>query len=176
MTDACRPLHQFETAVQQVGWSSLFPALDELCQTIIGHRLFSCSTFRMEGPQKGVAARIYTSDEVNYPRSGEKEIVPNRWTEQVIAGRQIFVANSVEGFADVFADHERIASLGLGSVVNIPVILRGDFIGTVNLLHEADYYGAEKLARITTIILPAIVTFGLSSEAAWRPADPAALT
>lgn len=160
------PYERFANAVRNDGWTSLFPALEELCQAYVGHRLFSCSIFRMNGPESGVAARIYTNDPVNYPLSGLKEIVPNRWTRQVISERKIFVANTVEGFSDVFPDHEIIASLGLGSVVNLPIILRGSFIGTVNMLHEAGHYTQERLARLDQLALPALLTFEVSPEAA----------
>lgn len=166
MLDESPLFKRFGDAAQASGWSTLFPALEDLYQDAIGHRLFSCSIFRMSGLQSGVAARIYSNDLVHYPLSGLKEIVPNRWTEQVIARREIFVANSVAGFSDVFPDHALIASLGLGSVVNVPIVLRGDFVGTVNLLHEAGYYTPERLAPLDSLTLPALLAFGLVDEAA----------
>ncbi len=139
-----------------------FAALDRFCQDVVGHRLFSCSQFRFDAEGKGTAARIYTSDEANYPTSGLKEIVPNRWTGIVIDRRETFVANSVDGFADVFPDHAFIASLGLGSVVNLPVILNGAFLGTVNLLHERDYFGPSRLALLGQVEIAAQLAFLLA--------------
>ena len=165
MLDEFAPLQRFEDIIRADGWTSLFPALDELSQAVIGHKLFSCSIFRMSGSESGVAARVYSSDLKNYPVSGLKEIVPNRWTEQVILGRQTFVANSVEDFADVFPDHAFIKSLGLGSVVNLPVIFRGDFIGTVNLLHEAGYYSDVHIENLDRLVLPALMAFEVSPKA-----------
>lgn len=162
MTEGPDALDRFRSAVGTGGWTSLFPALDDLCQATVGHRLFSCSVFRMTGPQDGVAARVYSSDAASYPVSGLKDIVPNRWTERVIGRGEVFVANSVHGFADVFPDHERIAALGLGSVVNLPLVLRGDFIGTVNLLHRAGHFTEARLAGLGQLILPALLTFQLS--------------
>jgi hypothetical protein len=162
--DTSPPLARFETAARSAGWTSLFPALQDLCQATIGHRLFSCSSFCMDGPQSGVAARVHTSDAVHYPQSGLKEIQRNRWTEQVVARHQVFVANDVAGFADVFPDHDLIASLGLGSVVNLPVILRGAFIGTVNMLHEPGYYTAERLRALPSLGVPALLAFSVAAE------------
>lgn len=157
-------MQRFDIAVRTAGWASLFPALDELCNTIVGHRLFSCSVFQMSGPESGVAARIYTSDPENYPLSGLKDIVPNRWTRHVLVDRETFVANSVDEFSDVFPDHEFIASLGLGSVVNFPVVFRGTFIGTVNLLHEAGHYTPDRVNMIERLTLPTLVAFEHSAE------------
>lgn len=120
--------------------------------------------FRMDGPESGVVARVYINEPEHYPASGLKDIVPKRWTEHVILRQQTFVADSVDGFADVFPDHAYIASLGLGSVVSLPLIIRGDFIGTVNMLHEAGYYTEARLGPLDRIVLPALLTFEVSPE------------
>lgn len=166
MPDLTTPLGLFRDTVRNGGWTTLFPALEDLCRATVGHLLFSCSQFRMSGPQQGVAARIYSSDAVSYPVSGLKDIVPNRWTETVIGRRETFVANSVDGFADVFPDHELIASLGLGSVVNLPLVLRGDFFGTVNLLHQPGHFTDARLTCLDQLVLPSILAFQLSIPAA----------
>lgn len=160
------PFLHFTDAVQSVGWASLFPALEELCQASVGHRLFSCSVFEIGPNGSGTAARIYTNDEASYPLSGLKEIVPNRWTQIVVEEHRPFVANTVGGFADVFPDHEKIASLGLGSVVNLPVLRCGQLVGTVNMLHEAGYYTDGRIAELDRLALPALLAF----EYAGRPA------
>lgn len=166
MLEDTSPLKRFEDIARADGWTSLFPALEVLCQACVGHRLFSCSAFHLSSAEDGVAARVYTSDPVNYPVSGVKNIVTNRWTKQVILGREPFVANSVDGFSDVFPDHQLIATLGLGSVVNLPVILRGKFIGTINMLHKTGYYTKPRLQDLSKLVLPALLTFEVSPEAA----------
>lgn len=162
--DATQALDRFDAAVRAPGWTSLFPALEELFRTTLGHRLFSCSAFRMEGTGKGVAARVFSSDTINYPISGLKDIVPNRWSDIVINRQDTFVANSVAGFSDVFPDHQLIASLGLGSVVNLPVVLQGEFVGTVNILHETGYYTEQRLQGLGRLRLPSALAFVLSNE------------
>ncbi len=164
MPDHTEAIDQFVNAIQQPGWDNPFPVLENLCQALVGHRLFSCSVFEVKDENTSVAARVFTNDEVNYPTSGLKEIVPNRWTGIVIERHETFIANSVDGFADVFPDHELIASLGLGSVVNLPVILRGVFVGTVNMLHAPGHYSEIRLANLHKLILPSILTFRLFHE------------
>ena len=166
MPDHNNPESRFIRTVTEERWTSLFPALEELSQAKIGHRLFSCSIFRKDVGAKWVAARVYTSDEVNYPTSGLKEIAPTRWTDTVITKRKAFLANNVEGFSDVFSDHEKIAGMGLGSVVNLPVVLCGQFIGTVNLLHDAGYYSDRRSSLLQDLVLPSLLTFRLSAETA----------
>jgi len=40
----------------------------------------------------------------------------------------------------VFFDHELIASLGCGSILNLPVATGGRILGTLNVLHEEHWY------------------------------------
>jgi hypothetical protein len=42
-----------------------------------------------------------------------------------------------------FEDHETILGLGLGSVLNIPIVFDGRCVGTMNLLHETAWYRPE---------------------------------
>ena len=157
------PFSVYADSLRSTAGKTPFAALDRLCRDVIGHRLFSCSRFDIDASGRGCAARIYTSDAGNYPVSGVKEIVPNRWTGIVIDRHETFVANAPEGFADVFPDHAFIVSLGLGSVVNLPVVLRGELLGTVNLLHEAGYYTSDRLTRLAQITPPAILAFVLNA-------------
>jgi len=53
------------------------------------------------------------------------------------------------GRGAVFFDHALIASLGCDSVLNLPVVHGECVLGTLNLLHEADWYGEEDIASGT---------------------------
>lgn len=153
------PVSEFIANTASAGWNNLFPALDRFCNQSVGHKLFSCSIFEIDAVGNGTAARIYTSDEESYPVSGLKDMVANRWTKLVVEQHETFVANSIAEISDVFPDYEKIASLGLGSVINLPVIFKGQFLGTVNMLHDEGYYTEERLEAVNELFLPALVAF-----------------
>jgi hypothetical protein len=44
-----------------------------------------------------------------------------------------------------FADHELILSLGCESVLNMPLMWKGQALGSMNLLHQAGWYSESDL-------------------------------
>ena len=134
----------------------IFDALNSLVQQRVGAKIFTCSTF---DPVTHQAARVYSNQPDAYPVSGLKDVVANRWTVQVLDQGQTFVANETAGFADIFPDYVLINSLGCHSVVNMPIVLSGRTLGTLNLLHEANYFTPDRVAQIATLRLQAIVAF-----------------
>lgn len=143
--------------VAESGPSSLvFAALQDWVQQDVGAIIFSCSTFDLAAQK---SRRIHTNLPDIYPVSGLKDITPNRWTRQVLDAGKAFVANSLAEIREVFPDHETIAALGCGSVVNLPVFLAGRFMGTVNVLHRPGYYSADRLDALHTLRAPAMLAF-----------------
>ncbi|MBI1217781.1 MAG: GAF domain-containing protein [Rhodobacteraceae bacterium] len=122
-----------------------FAALDVLVQAVLPVKLVSVTTVEKGG---ALARRSYSNMPGPYPVSGTKDVEPNRWTEAVIDRGETFVANTLADIATVFPDHELIGSLGLGSVVNMPVVLGGALMATLNLLDVADYFTPARLALI----------------------------
>ena len=122
---------------------SVWEALRDLSQTVAGHRLFTVTTVDMEA---GLARRAFTSHPVEYPLSGTKPIHRDRWFDIVHGEQRSFIANTIGEIAQVFPDHDLIRSLGCGSVINLPVVLKGELTATINILHEELYYTPERVA------------------------------
>lgn len=114
-----------------------FAALEKLVDQTIGIKLFTLMEIDRE---RNVARRSYSNMPDAYPTSGEKQRIPNRWSEHVEEQHKIFVANTIEEIANVFPDHQLIQSLGCESCLNLPIVVAGQVIGTLNCLHEAGHY------------------------------------
>ena len=56
-----------------------------------------------------------------------------------------WVGYTAEDIRWAYPDHGLFASLGLESALNIPVIYDDAFIGSANLLHEANWYAPDDL-------------------------------
>ncbi len=131
-------------------------ALDALAASIVGARLFTVMTVDLD---EGVARRLYTNMPDAYPVSGTKPVTVTRWFEETILGRKLFVMNSNEEIAEHFADHELIASLGCGSCVNMPVVMAGKVLGTVNMLGPAGFFTPARVDAVQHLKIPAIAAF-----------------
>jgi len=162
MTDHSSALAAFDAAIAEAkDAETAFSALQALTEATIGVKLFTYMTVDMGNE---VARRAYTSDAANYPTSGTKPIHYDAWFDIVHKQHAYFVANTIEDIAKVFPDYELINSLGCQSVVNMPVILGGELVGTVNMLHETDFYTPERVAEIKAVLsIPA----KLAASVAW---------
>jgi hypothetical protein len=121
-------------------------ALQDLAETLVGAKLFTIMTVDMPNL---LACRAYTSNPNAYPVSGTKSITIDRWFDVVHLQQKIFVANTIAEIARVFPDHEKIWSLGCGAVVNLPVVVDGELVATINMLHEEHYYTKARVNVIS---------------------------
>lgn len=150
MTDTSAALAEFDAAIAEATTTeAAFAALQRLCEASVGAKLFTYMTVDMENE---LARRAYTSDPQNYPTSGTKPIHYDAWFDIVHKQRAYFVANTIADIAKVFADHELINSLGCQSVVNMPVILGGELVGTVNMLDVEGHYTPERVQTIRQVL------------------------
>ena len=115
-----------------------FAALERALGAAIGHKLFTILVYHADADE---SERRYTNQPESYPVGGRKKPNPGRWTEQVLGRKLPFIGYDAADIAEVFGDHALIASLGCASVLNLPVVWNGRLLGTLNLLHEARWYG-----------------------------------
>jgi hypothetical protein len=157
-------LGAFRTALAEGGAPDApWTALQTLAQRIVGARLFTVMAIDLDA---NVASRLYTNMPDVYPVSGTKPISVTPWFEQVVLDKKMFVMNTIAEISQHFFDHELIASLGCGSCVNLPVIVKGRALGTMNMLNSEGYFTPEKLELVEHLQVPAIAAFLAAGEAA----------
>lgn len=130
-------------------YSEFVKELSDLCLEMVGHKLL---TLMKIDSSENTVRRIYTTDHLHYPEGGYKPIPENVWTEMVLVNQQSFLAVNIEEISKVFFDYELIESLGLGSAVNVPIICFGKVLGTVNLLHEEDFYDQDSIEQLQQLM------------------------
>jgi hypothetical protein len=137
-TDPAPHLAAVAAAQSEAGQPApLFAALDAAMGRAIGHRLF---TILVIHPGANESQRYYSNMPGAYPVGGRKPINQTHWFQRVLGAGEPYIGRSYEDIRDVFFDHELIRSLGCESVLNVPVRWDGRSIGTINLLHHANWY------------------------------------
>jgi len=140
---------------------ALWLALQKLSQGQPGHKLFTVMTLDMDA---GLARRVYSDHPHNYPVSGTKPIHRDAWFDVVHGEKRSFVANTIEDISKVFPDHELIRALGCGSVLNLPVVIRGELVATINMLHVPHHYTPERVvAAEAHLAVPAKMCWALAA-------------
>jgi len=122
--------------------SVLFQALEKTMGAAIGHKLFTVAVYRGDAS----AERVYSNNPTAYPVGGRKAMQDTPWGKHVIHGRKPYLGRTRADIRWAFYDHELIESLGLGSVINLPVQYDGALLGVINMLHEEGYYQESDLA------------------------------
>jgi len=131
----------------------LYAAVDVLVQEVIGHKLF---TMMRVHESTSEVERIYSSNTTAYPVGGRKEKRGTPWSRVVLDRGEVFVARNPDEVRDAFSDHALIASLGVGSIMNVPLGYRGRRLGTMNISHEAGWF-TERDAVAGRLIAPFVV-------------------
>jgi hypothetical protein len=144
-SDLNEELANFDRAIEGVASpAASWKALQDLVGAMVGFKLFTVMTVDIARQE---ARRVYSSHPTEYPVSGTKPIHYDAWFDIVHRQQKLFIANTISEIAKVFPDHEKIRSMGLGSVINLPVVIDGVLVATINMLQEEHYYSSERAAR-----------------------------
>lgn len=127
--------------MSQADYLVIFQAICDRLQTTVGHRLFTVSH---NAPGAHTAQRIFTTAPDVYPVSGVKPVDDSEWSRQMRQGR-CFVASRAQDFGPHFFDLDVIVGMGLGAVINVPVLRDGRMVGSLNLLDSEGAYSGPVL-------------------------------
>jgi hypothetical protein len=135
----------------------LYAAVDRLVQEVIGHRLFTMMRVHEAASE---VERIYSSNPGAYPVGGRKQKRGTPWSRVVLDRGEVFVARNPDEVRDAFSDYELIFSLGIGSIMNIPLAHADRRLGTMNISHKAGWFTDEHAAAgrlIAAFVVPSLL-------------------
>ena len=99
--------------------------------------------------------RAWTSDALAYPVGGRKRKLRTPWTEQLLVRGDVFIGEGEAALAAVFDDAALIASLGLRSVINVPLLDGGRTRATFNVLGPRPHWAPHEVAAVRLLALVA---------------------
>jgi hypothetical protein len=123
----------------------LYAALDTALAEIVGYKLLTLLYITADGRE---VERAYSSNPAAYPVRGRKPMRTTEWGERVMKNALPYIGRTRADIRWAFPDHELIESLGLGAVINLPVVYDGRCVGTINLLNAEGYYDEPHLPLI----------------------------
>jgi GAF domain-containing protein len=136
---------------------ALYEAVDALVQEVIGHRLFTL--MRVHEATMEVE-RVYSSNTAAYPVGGRKPKRGTPWSKVVLDKGEVFVARTPDEVREAFSDHALIFSLGVGSIMSVPIGYRGRRLGTMNISNEAGWFRDQDAADgllIAPLLVPELM-------------------
>ncbi len=127
-----------------------FERMDRELAMCVGHRLF---TILLVQEDRQSLVRAYSSRPDAYPAGGKKRLDGSPWAELVLKRRLPFLGRTADDIRWAFPDHELLFSLGCEAVLNVPVVARGETLGTINLLNESRGYDEHHIALVAPFAL-----------------------
>lgn len=131
------------------GPSALFEAASDCARQVIGHRL--CTVMRFH-PEEVALERLYTSAGAEYPVGGRKSKRGVPWGELVLIRGEQYVGRDAAALRWAFEDHETLVGMGLGAVINTPVLYGGRCLGTFNILDAEGSFSEDDAAAARIIV------------------------
>jgi hypothetical protein len=132
-----------------------FAAIDAAVAATIGHKLF---TITIQHPALNQGERFYTSRPDVYPVGGRKSASDAPLMKMIITEGKHYIGSSRADIIANFGDHDTILALGCESIVNTPLVWNGQTIGSMNTLHQANWYADTDMPTLqlfAALALPA---------------------
>jgi GAF domain-containing protein len=100
--------------------------------------------------------RLWSSNTQAYPVGGRKTKKDTGWSRKVLEQHQVLLIAGEDGIRESFDDHAIIFGLGLHSCVNVPLVSKGECVGTLNVLRPEAEWSAEQIAVARALGLAAL--------------------
>ncbi len=143
--------------------TAAYRATDALAERLFEHALFTVTRSLHATKQ---VERVYSSNPAAYPVGGRKQKQDTEWGATVLDRGEPLICHGPADIRRVFADHALILSLGIGGMVNVPVLFGGRSVATLNICHAADRFGPGDLPslRVLAALLLPLVLGGATAQ------------
>ena len=138
---------------------AFYEAIRDVLHKTPGFRLFTILSCEH---QRQLVQRIYSSEPAAYPVGGTKKMLQTPWSQKVMELGESHIGVSRDEIQNAFFDYELIWSLGGECFMIVPIRWRGVTLGTLNLFHGLDRYGAAEAINVRLVAQLAIPAVQLS--------------
>lgn len=165
MTNSNTPYAVFAAELAKAGDQpqASFKAMHELANAIVGTKLFTILALDHAG---GVMQRLYSDNHELYPVPGADAIGDTVWEQTIIGKREALVLNSAAALAAVLPEYPKLEALGCKSMLNLPIVVDGISIGTLNMLNAEGHFTEGRVAEAYALTAAAATCLLLAKETA----------
>lgn len=138
--------------------AAAWAAIDAVVLRLYEHKLFTALNHL---PASGEVERLYSSHPDAYPVGGRKKKQDTHWGKKTIDEGLLYICHGPADIERTFFDHALIASMGVGGMVNVPVMLGGRCIASLSISTAGDRFSeadGPELSMIAGLTLPLILT------------------
>ena len=133
-------------------------AIDALTVRLYDRRLFTALNHLLATAQ---VERLYSSNTDAYPVGGRKQKKDTHWGKKTLDEGGLYICHNAADIERTFFDHALIFSLGVGGMVNVPVMLGGRCVASLSISAAGDRFSeadAPQLGLIAGLTLPLILS------------------
>ncbi len=138
--------------------AAAWAAIDALTVRLYDRRLFTALNHLIATAE---VERLYSSHPDAYPLGGRKRKQDTHWGKKTLDEGELYICHNAADIERTFFDHALIFSLGVGGMVNVPVMLGGRCMASLSISAAGDRFGeadAPQLAIIAALTLPLILS------------------
>jgi hypothetical protein len=138
--------------------NAAWAAIDALVTRLYDRRLFTALNHLAATAE---VERLYSSNTDAYPVGGRKQKKDTHWGKKTLDEGELYICHTAADIERTFFDHALIFSLGVGGMVNVPVMLGGRCIASLSISAGNDRFSeadAPELAIIAALTLPLILS------------------
>ncbi len=135
-----------ELCLLSAAWASGDPKQSVLraVETIAVNRM-EISVFSVSKRLHGLdLERIYCSRPDVFPIGAQKSKRQTSWADRVLRDGQVFVGEGALEMAAAF-DSQEMSNAGLGSIINVPIVVGGTCVGVLNFGRESERVSAGEV-------------------------------
>lgn len=131
-----------------------FAALHAYAAALVGAKIFTVLAFDLRRQE---VTRRFSSDPRLYPVGVTDKLYDTIWERTLIGEKKPLVLNDHAALASLLPEADRLKAIGAEAMLNLPVVVAGDVLGALNMLHDSGRYTPARVAEAQALVPGAAV-------------------
>ena len=121
-----------------------FSALHAYADALVGAKIFTVLAFDIERQE---VKRLHSSDPDLYPAGATDRLYDTIWGRTLLGEKRPLVLNDYEALTTLLPEAATLRARGVEAMLNLPVVVAGNVLGALNMLHDSGRYAPERVAE-----------------------------